>query len=259
MAGMATPRVFKPPARRLIDAAERLFGESGVERVSLEQIAAAADQANKYAVQYHFGSREGLISAIFEMRLPSIDARRRAYLDALKASGELSVRELLWVFIRPVIEEVDAEGKHRFASFSARLFHLPKLRAYWFNSPYVSSAMEVFALLRSQTPQLSKADFDIRCMLMIEIFYAAMRRIDDPVTTNDAFGVRVADGAQLLANAVEACAAALTAPPAAKSLDGIDVIRTSAQVRPKRSAAKTPTARSAQRKKVLAKRARTAP
>jgi AcrR family transcriptional regulator len=64
-------------ARRLVVTAERLFAQRGIEGVSLRQIAAEAGSANNSAVRYHFGSKGGLITAIFEHRLPQIIAERR--------------------------------------------------------------------------------------------------------------------------------------------------------------------------------------
>src|SRR3546814_113664 len=57
-------------AEDIVRAAERLFGEDGVSLVSLRQIAIAANQVNNFAVQYHFGDKDGLIQAIFQRRLP---------------------------------------------------------------------------------------------------------------------------------------------------------------------------------------------
>lgn len=64
-------------ALRLVVAAERLFARDGVEGVSLRQIATAAGSANNSAVHYHFGSKDGLIRAIFQHRLPQLLADRR--------------------------------------------------------------------------------------------------------------------------------------------------------------------------------------
>ncbi|MET0908751.1 MAG: helix-turn-helix domain-containing protein, partial [Ilumatobacteraceae bacterium] len=57
-------------ARRIVEVAERLFALHGIDGVSLRQIAAAAGTANNSAVNYHFGSKDGLITAIFQYRLP---------------------------------------------------------------------------------------------------------------------------------------------------------------------------------------------
>src|SRR3546814_6660333 len=55
-------------APRILQAAEDCFGEHGIDAVSLRQIAIAAGQGNTAAVQYHFGSKEGLLEAIFQHR-----------------------------------------------------------------------------------------------------------------------------------------------------------------------------------------------
>lgn len=64
-------------ALRLVVAAERRFAEHGIAGVSLRQIAADAGSSNNSAVHYHFGSKYGLIAAIFRYRLPQIISERR--------------------------------------------------------------------------------------------------------------------------------------------------------------------------------------
>ena len=46
---------------RLIHAAEKLFAEDGLEHVSIRAIILAAEQKNESVLQYHFGSKAGLI------------------------------------------------------------------------------------------------------------------------------------------------------------------------------------------------------
>jgi AcrR family transcriptional regulator len=48
----------------LLDAAERLFAERGVNWVSMREIVRASQQHNTSAALYHFGSREALIVAV---------------------------------------------------------------------------------------------------------------------------------------------------------------------------------------------------
>ena len=48
----------------LLDAAERLFAESGVAQVSDRRVAEAAGNTNHSAVRYYFGGREGLLKAM---------------------------------------------------------------------------------------------------------------------------------------------------------------------------------------------------
>uniref|UniRef100_UPI0010418D0F TetR/AcrR family transcriptional regulator n=1 Tax=Actinomadura fibrosa TaxID=111802 RepID=UPI0010418D0F len=61
---------------RLLDAAERLYAERGIDGVSLREIVQAAGARNATAVQYHFGDRGGVIRAIFARHLPDVSARQ---------------------------------------------------------------------------------------------------------------------------------------------------------------------------------------
>ena len=64
-------------ALRLVVTAERLFALHGIDGVSLRQIAAEAGSANNSAVHYHFGTKDGLIEAIFGHRLPQLTRERQ--------------------------------------------------------------------------------------------------------------------------------------------------------------------------------------
>lgn len=75
---------LNPTAMQLLLAAERLFAQRGIDGVALRQIAAAAGSANNSAVTYYFGSKLGLLEAIFSFRVNDLSRRRellRARLD----------------------------------------------------------------------------------------------------------------------------------------------------------------------------------
>jgi AcrR family transcriptional regulator/predicted RNA-binding Zn ribbon-like protein len=58
----------RPPTRtRILDAADRLFGEHGIRAVGVEAIVAAADTA-KTTLYAHFGSKDGLVVAYLQRR-----------------------------------------------------------------------------------------------------------------------------------------------------------------------------------------------
>lgn len=88
----------------LIRAGERLFGERGIAAVSLREVASAAGQGNNSSVRYHFGSRDGLVDAIFTYRMERIDERRRAMLA--QAGGSADLRRLLEAFVFPFAESI---------------------------------------------------------------------------------------------------------------------------------------------------------
>ena len=53
----------------LVETAERLFAERGIEAVSLRDVSKVAGQRNHNAAQYHFGDRAGLVAAVYEHRM----------------------------------------------------------------------------------------------------------------------------------------------------------------------------------------------
>lgn len=82
---MATPSTSKHAARsaqtreRFIRTAQKLFAERGVDAVSLNEITVAAGQKNRNALQYHFGSRDGLIQAILDYHGDDVAKLRDQY------------------------------------------------------------------------------------------------------------------------------------------------------------------------------------
>ncbi len=72
---------------QLLDAAERLFAERGIDSVSIREIVRASGQANLSAAHYHFGSRDALVAALVERRMRTINALRHRRLDELATSG----------------------------------------------------------------------------------------------------------------------------------------------------------------------------
>jgi AcrR family transcriptional regulator len=71
---------------RILDAAENLFVEHGLDATTLRMITAEA-KANLAAVNYHFGSKEALIEAVFRRRLTWLNEQRIAALDALEVEA----------------------------------------------------------------------------------------------------------------------------------------------------------------------------
>jgi AcrR family transcriptional regulator len=108
----------QPPTSRarIIETGERLFAEHGLEGVSLRQIAAAAGNANNSAVRYHFGSKDALLQAIFEHRLPRLIDRRRS----LIAEGAPGLRGSVTCQVRALLEEGERDDSD-YASFAAML------------------------------------------------------------------------------------------------------------------------------------------
>lgn len=118
---MARPRKARDTLasrEALIDAAERLFGQHGLDGVSFRQITQEAGALNNFAVQYHFGDKAGLIRAIFERRLAAMELRRATLLSEAKRAGRLrDVKALIEIIFRPIMDQIDPAGRHTYAAF----------------------------------------------------------------------------------------------------------------------------------------------
>jgi AcrR family transcriptional regulator len=115
---------------QIILAAERMIADHGVDGVSMRQIGTAVGSGNNSAVLYHFGSKEKLVQAIFEYRLPRLRERRAALIVERQPSD---LRGWLECQIAVVLEqsELDDSNYMRFvASLSQHggdaFKHLPR-------------------------------------------------------------------------------------------------------------------------------------
>jgi len=87
----------------LLDAAEELFAEHGIEGASLRAVTRRAG-ANVAAVHYYFGSKEGLVQEVFARRLAPLANERLARLDACGPPSEETLECILRAFVEPFIE-----------------------------------------------------------------------------------------------------------------------------------------------------------
>lgn len=112
--------------RKLLRAAEELFAVKGVDGALTRDITLLAGQSNPSAVQYHFGSRQGLLEAVMagrQVRTEAALAPRLAGLLANAAAGPPDLRELLAALVAAEATELaTVDGRHCLL-ISAQLSH----------------------------------------------------------------------------------------------------------------------------------------
>ncbi|PLC55774.1 TetR family transcriptional regulator [Pollutimonas nitritireducens] len=94
-----------PTRTVILDAAEQLFADQGHDNTSMRQITAAAG-VNLSAVNYHFGSKDGLVHAVFQRRLAALNQERLDLLNALEdaAQGQpLKPSQIVESFFGPLV------------------------------------------------------------------------------------------------------------------------------------------------------------
>ncbi|MEQ1890874.1 MAG: TetR/AcrR family transcriptional regulator [Alphaproteobacteria bacterium] len=158
------PRQVKmeAPARRdtkarLMDAGEQLFSRHGLEAVTIRQINRTAGQRNTSSLLYHFGSKEGLIEAIFADRFAGINARRHAMLDVIaQQAGDADIPALARAAVLPFFEHMQQNaGGTDFIRFFALLYSDPKIRIsneIW--REHTSAARRLASIAMKQMPPM---------------------------------------------------------------------------------------------------------
>ncbi len=90
---------------RILNSAERLFVEHGLDATSLRMITADAG-VNLAAVNYHFRSKDALVEAVFARRIGPVNRRRLELLNASlekAGSGKPPLEEIIYAFVAPAV------------------------------------------------------------------------------------------------------------------------------------------------------------
>lgn len=89
---------------RILEAAERLFAEHGIDGVSVRTIAAAA-HVDVAMIGYHFSSKLGLFRTVFHRRADALNAMRLQALGAAlpRSRGRPDLESVVYAFAAPNI------------------------------------------------------------------------------------------------------------------------------------------------------------
>jgi AcrR family transcriptional regulator len=123
----ATQRNAASTRARILEAAEQGFADHGFDGVSVRQIAMRAE-VPVALINYHFGGKEGLYRAIFEMRAPMIIDQRIAGLRFadMEPDQERKVEMIVKAVLVPNLHMRSAEKSSNYARILAREVSDPK-------------------------------------------------------------------------------------------------------------------------------------
>lgn len=167
-------RALKPQHEtrtRILDVAEELFMQHGFEATSMRLLTSTA-RVNLAAVNYHFGSKDALIEALFQRRLDPMNAERIAALDALEQqAGEqaLAPEQIIRAFIGASLRMIeDAKGGGRnFIRLLGRAYTEPAKQIRALIGQLHAAAMERFkAALARALPQIPRDELVWRMHFM---------------------------------------------------------------------------------------------
>ncbi|WP_229847673.1 TetR/AcrR family transcriptional regulator [Kitasatospora griseola] len=195
---------------RLIRSAEQQFAAQGVHGAQLREVVRGAGQANPSAVQYHFGSREGLLDAVMAERQHRTE---RALAERLPEPEGRPLAELLGALIDAEATELRTERGRDCLRISTQVSHDSGIRERrphpgLAGSRYWRLISELEAPLVELLPEPVRLE---RIDLVLTLIGAALAERARQLAAGEP--TLTADGGYL-ADLVSVCHAALTAPPA---------------------------------------------
>lgn len=167
--------------RAIIDAAEELWAARGLDGVTLKEIMLHAGCANTTAIQYHFGDRDGLLSALFHDRLSSLEATRAGLVSQLEAEGKaLDLGTALAFMYVPIANLRDTRGNRSYAAFQLKLSLIHRLDLRFAFDIHVPVTDRLIAAMRAFLPDVSDAEYRYRLRLASGVFWQALAILDAP-------------------------------------------------------------------------------
>jgi AcrR family transcriptional regulator len=107
-------------AERILDAAETLVADRGVDAVSLRAINHAAC-ANVAAAHYHFGSKDAVLDAVLRRRMQVVSERRAELVATLARDARPSPRAAVDALVAPLAEFASSDAGRVYVRFLAAL------------------------------------------------------------------------------------------------------------------------------------------
>lgn len=156
---------------RIMDVAEGLFAEKGYAATSLRDITGEAN-ANLASVNYHFQSKEGLLSAIVERFVGPVNRQRLETLDALEAEKGPApdVERVLRAFLAPAFTRWGRSGAEgtRFMQLAGRMHSETdeQLRRI-FLARFEEVARRFTRAFRRALPHLDEKDVQLRVHFLV--------------------------------------------------------------------------------------------
>lgn len=214
---------------RILETAERLFAEHGIDQTSVRQINAAAGQRNASATAYHFGSRDVLLAAVLDYRREAINARRMELINDIRRAGrERELRALVEALVHPLAERLGRrpEGDHYIRVIAQVTGHPVYHQLIQARLPHGTGLEQLLDLMRACLPQLPEH-------ILRQRFGMALRQIFNELADFQRLHLARRRGATsnvplFISNLDDAIAGMLSAPVSAATLDEIKRNRPSA-------------------------------
>jgi AcrR family transcriptional regulator len=174
----------------IMDTAEELFAERGLDGVSLREINTVAGYSAA-ALHYHFETRDGLVRALLARAQPPMFTDREAAFERLRSLEAVTPVDVVNALVRPLALGMDRQPRES----ARRLRFLSRL--YFDRSPYMRGMFEEsFALflpfLERALPGLDQTSIRQRWVFAVELAQHALGHAAEMSVTDNIRGRRPA-------------------------------------------------------------------
>lgn len=170
---------------RILDVAEELFAQSGLEGVSLRAINSAAG-LSPAALHYHFGTKEKLLEAILLRRMPALMAKRRELLDRIERDDDPPTsRQVVEAIVSPLLELVIEQGDDgiRYARFIARAWSDRRLDPEFIRAHFGDGIERIGPMAQRALPDLPAELVRMRLGFVLETGLRSLADLMVPAAT----------------------------------------------------------------------------
>ncbi len=220
-----------PPGRdRLLDAAERLFAEQGIEATSARAINAAAD-LSPAALHYHFGNKEKIVESVLRRRMDVLVSRRARILErAITRNEQMDAYFLAELIILPLAEFGFSTGVagHYYVRFLAHMYtEKAPVVTEFLESNFADTVALFDSTIAAAAPHLSGPEVRQRRVLAGEFAVHGLASVAEavadesaaPVDANDQIASLIAFVAGGLVAQNAPRTVSIVAPPLARAAD----------------------------------------
>jgi AcrR family transcriptional regulator len=206
---------------RLIEAVEELLGQRDDLDLSLREITTAAG-ANVAAVNYHFGSKDALVTAVIERALCEHARQQLLALRIVSATPDASIEDVVRAWISPSFLTPNDGRTTLIPRIAARVVKggSPELNELGVRTHAETYAL-VFRLLADRLPALSREELTFRITLAATgVAGMIVRPFDDSTMAGDP---PVRWDENTLDRSVAFIVAGLSAPPTSPGISPLSV------------------------------------
>ncbi len=160
-----------PGRRRLLNAAERLFAEQGVDATSARAINAAAD-LSPAALHYHFGNKERVVEEVLQRRMGELSGRRVEMITEARDKGiPLDSRLIAEMLVLPLADFALGEGRpgRWYIRFLSRMFtEKPDMMLEFIDRSFGEGVRLLDEMVMAASPGLDAEEAVRRRIIMFE-------------------------------------------------------------------------------------------